>query len=67
MLDPETGVPRLSERDEPFEAFTASLESAGLFQRTLGMIDAGGSAGPLFLLAIAWDETFVQAMEPIPP
>ncbi|KAK2080533.1 hypothetical protein QBZ16_000386 [Prototheca wickerhamii] len=66
-LDPETGVPTLSERDQPFESFLESLKAAGLVHRVLGSLDAGGSAGPLFLLAIAWDETLVAALEPVPP
>ena len=67
VLDPETGVPTLSERDQPFESFLESLMAAGLVHRVLGSLDAGGSAGPLFLLAIAWDETLVAALEPVPP
>lgn len=64
LLDPDTGVPRLSERDEPYEAFQAAAQVAGLVPRLLGSLDAGGSAGPLYLSALAWDLAYLSTLAP---
>ncbi|KAL6771905.1 hypothetical protein ACKKBG_A28230 [Auxenochlorella protothecoides x Auxenochlorella symbiontica] len=65
VLDPETGVPGLSRRDEPYEAFQAAVRAAGLVPRQLGALDAGGSAGPLYLSALAWEQAYIATLEPV--
>lgn len=62
-LDPVTGVPELAARDEPFEAFLAAAGAAGLVTRQLAELDVGGSAGPLFLLALAWDASYISHLD----
>ncbi len=57
-LDSQTRLPRLEDRDEPFEAFLASCHKAGMHTRILSSraTCSNVDTDPMMLLAVARSE-----------
>jgi len=63
-LDPKTRLPRLEDKDEPFEAFLASCQEAGLHTHILSSRGTCSNvdSDPMMLVGVAKGEGLLQKL-----